>query len=233
MMREIKNPNKIVWSEELAKLKALPPREKLGYIWMYFKIPIIIILFVLGFGTFLTVRVCTNIPDNWLSLTFANTMARAGTGSEIWTDFTDFAGYDLKQKKVEFNAESYFDYLQNQARGNAYYNAFVTLADAGELDAIVMGTDSLAALGQSGRLFDLNDEACAALRERYADRLVWYTPDADAENTEPIAVGIDVSDSLLVTKYRVYSSDCALGVAAHSKNIKEVGDFLRFIFQEG
>jgi hypothetical protein len=39
---------------------------------------------------------------------------------------------------VEFNAESYFDYTKNQAKGNAYYNTFVTLADAGVIDAITM-----------------------------------------------------------------------------------------------
>lgn len=231
MLREKDNPNKIVWSEEWAKIKALPFKEKIQYIWMYFKIPIIIALFVIGFGTFLIVRIATNIPDNWLTVTFANTTARAGTGSEIWKDFTEYAGYDLKQKKVEFNAESYFDYLQNQARGNAYYNAFVSLADAGEIDAITMSKDSLAALGQSGRLFDLNDEACASLKEKYADRFIYYTPVNDEEHTAPIPVGIDVSDSLLVTKYKVYSGDCALGVGAHSENIKEIEDFLRFILE--
>ena len=231
MLREKDNPTKIVWSEERAKIKALPFKEKIQYIWMYFKIPIIVALFVIGFGTFLIVRIATNIPDNWLTVTFANTTARAGTGSEIWKDFTEYAGYDLKQKKVEFNAESYFDYLQNQARGNAYYNAFVSLADAGEIDAITMSKDSLAALGQSGRLFDLNDEACASLKEKYADRFIYYTPVNDEEHTAPIPVGIDVSDSLLVTKYKVYSGDCALGVGAHSENIKEIEDFLRFILE--
>ena len=44
-------------------------------------------------------------------------------------------------------------------------------------------------------------------------------------------MGIDVSDSLLVTKYKVYSGDCALGIGAHSENIKEVEDFLRFILE--
>lgn len=148
-------PNKIVWSEEKEKLKRLPFKEKIRYIWTYFWIPIVAILFVLIFGTFLIVRISTNIPDNWLMVTFANTTAQAGTGSQLWEDFTDYAGYDLKQKKVEFNAESYFDYLKDQAKGNAYYNAFVTLADVGELDAITMESASLAALGQSGRLFDL------------------------------------------------------------------------------
>ncbi len=228
------NPNKIVWSEEKEKLKRLPFKEKIRYIWMYFWIPIVAILFVLIFGTFLIVRISTNIPDNWLMVTFANTTAQAGTGSQLWKDFTEHTGYDLKQKKVEFNAESYFDYLKDQAKGNAYYNAFVTLADVGELDAITMESASLAALGQSGRLFDLNDEKCADLKAKYADRFVYYTPtDENGKELEPIPVGIDISDSLLVTKYHLYVDSCALGVGAHSENIKEVGDFLSFVLGEG
>ena len=228
------NPNKIVWSEEKEKLKRLPFKEKLRYIWTYFWIPIVAILFVLIFGTFLIVRISTNIPDNWLMVTFANTTAQAGTGSQLWENFTEHTGYDLKQKKVEFNAESYFDYLKDQAKGNAYYNAFVTLADVGELDAITMESASLAALGQSGRLFDLSDEKCADLKAKYADRFVYYTPtDENGKELDPIPVGIDISDSLLVTKYHLYVDSCALGVGAHSENIKDVGDFLSFVLGEG
>ncbi|MBQ1602169.1 MAG: hypothetical protein II083_08130 [Ruminococcus sp.] len=228
------NPNKIVWSEEKEKIKSLPFKEKLQYIWEYFKIPIILIVFVLGFGTFLIVRISTNIPENWLMVMFVNTMAKAGTGSQLWEDFTAYADYDLTQKKVEFNAESYFDYKLDEGRGNAYYNAFVSLTDSGEIDAVTMASDSLQALGQSGRLFDLNDEKCAELKKLYADRFVYYTPvDENGKKQQPIPVGIDISDSRLVTEYHVYSGSCALGVGAQSKNIKEVGDFLRFIFGEG
>lgn len=201
---------------------------------MYFWIPIVAVIFVLGFGTFLTVRIVTNIPDNWLMVTFSNTMARAGTGSQLWADFTQYSGYDLKEKKVEFNSESYFDYTKDQAKGNAYYNAFIALADAGELDAITMETESLSALGQSGRLFDLNDEKCRELKDKYSDRFIYYTPlDESGGELEPIPVGIDISDSLLVSKYKVYSDNCAIGVGAHSENIKEVGDFLSFILGDG
>lgn len=231
MMREKDNPNKIVWSEEMAKIKRLPFKEKLRYIWMYFKIPIIAALFVIGFGTFLIIRIATNIPGNWLTVTFANTSARAGTGTAIWKDFTENTGYDLTKKKVEFNAESYFDYTQNKARGNTYYNTFVGLEDAGEIDAITMAREPMAALGESGRLRDLNSEECASIKKKYADRFIYYTPVEDGEEQAPIPVGIDISDSLVVTKYHVYAGDCALAVGSHSKNIKEVEDFLDFILE--
>lgn len=227
------NPNKIVWAEEKEKIRKMPFKEAAAYIWMYFKIPIIAVIFILAFGTFLIVRITTNIPDNWISVTFANTTARVGNDSELWKEFTEKQGYDLKKKKVEFNAESYFDYLQNQAKGNAYYNAFVTLADVGELDAITMEKDSLAALGQSGRLLDLNDERCASIKAKYADRFVYYQPEAeDGKTPEKIPVGIDISDSILMTKYHLYKDSCAIGIGAKSENLGEVEAFIDYVLEE-
>ena len=224
------SPNRIVWSEEKQKLKNMNRKEAVQYIWDYFKIPIIAVLFVLIFGIYLAFRMMTNIPDNWLAVTFANTTADVGTGSALWKEFTEAAGYDLSEKKVEFNADSYFDYLKNQARGNAYYNAFIAMTDAGELDAVTMESDSLAALGQSGRLLDLNDERCSRIREKYADRFIYYQPaEENGKQGEKIPVGIDLSDSILMTKYHLYAGSCALGIGAYSENLQEVEFFIDYV----
>jgi hypothetical protein len=155
-------------------------------------------------------------------------MADAGNGSELWRDFTDWAQLDLAEKRVEFNAEAYFDYLKNQARGNHYYHAFVALTDGGILDFVTMEPDSLAALAESGRLFDLRLEQCRSLYERYGDRLVYFH---GMEGDVP--VGFDLSDSLLVTKYGVYPERCALGICAHTQNMEVIARFLQFVLEEG
>ncbi|MBQ3418333.1 MAG: hypothetical protein IJH32_10950 [Ruminococcus sp.] len=224
------NPNKLNLAEEKQKIKEMSFKEAVQYIWTYFWIPIVAVVFVLAFGAFMIVRITTNIPDNWLSLTFANTTADVGTGSDLWKDFTETAGYDLTEKKVEFNAVSYFDYLQNQAKGNAYYNAFIALADAGELDGITMESDSLAALGQSGRLLDLNDERAASIKAKYGDRFIYYEPpEDDGEHDGPIPVGIDISDSILVSEYHMYLDSCAIGIGAQSKNLEEAEFFIDYV----
>ena len=48
-----------------------------------------------------------------------------------------------------------------------------------------------------------------------------------------VPVGIDVSDSLLVTKYNLYENDCVLGIGAYTKRPENVKSFLAFILQEG
>lgn len=213
---------------ELKKLYSLSWKEAIEYIWTYYKLWIIGIVAFLSLTIFLAIRITTNIEGYWLNGIFANTMADAGTGSSLWEDFTDYADLDLKEKKLEFNAESYFDYLKNQAKGNDYYNAFVALADAGILDFITMEPESLAALAQSGRLADLRLDRFRAVYERYADRLIFF----ESAEEGSIPVGIDLSDSLLVTKYGLYAEGCALGVGAHSENVDVVALFIEFLLQE-
>ena len=104
---------KIWYYTELKKLYALSGRVKIEYIWNYYKLWIIGVVSCLFLTVFLIVRISTNIEAHWLYGMFANTMADAGTDSALWEDFTDYAQLDLTEKKVEFNAEVYFDYLKN------------------------------------------------------------------------------------------------------------------------
>ncbi len=222
---------KIWYYTELKKLYALNWREKIEYVWNYYKLWIIGIVFFLSLTVFLIVRITANVEGFWLNGSFANTTVRAGSGSLLWEDFEACAQFDLKEKKLEFDDQVYFDYLKNQARGNNYYNAFVSLTDAGILDFIVMAPDSLSALAQSGRLTDLRLEQTKALLERYADRLIYFQSETDGA----IPVGIDLSDSLLVTKYRVYSPEegCAMGICARTGNLEQIALFLQFVLEEG
>ena len=212
---------------EREKMRELTGKEKVQYIWSYYYLWIIGISAFLAISIFLTVRITTSVKEEWLYGMFANTMAKAGNGSDLWKDFTEYSGLDLTEKRLEFNAEAYFDYLKNQAKGNDYYNAFVALTDGGILDIITMETPSLEALAESGRLTDLRLERCDALRERYQDRLVYFH---GVEGDIP--VGFDVSDSLLVTKYGLYQDSCALGIGAQSEKQDIIGLFMRFILEE-
>ena len=218
---------KIWYYTELTKLTRLSWKEKIEYIWTYYKLWIIGIVSFLTITVFLIVRISTNIEGHWLYGMFANTFADVGTGSELWEDFAEYAGLDLTEKKLEFNAEVYFDYLKNQSKGNDYYNAFVALTDAGVLDFITMEPDSLEALAQSGRLTDLRLDRCKALLDRYQDRVICFQGQEG-----PIPVGFDISDSILITKYRVYPERCAIGICAHSENLDVIARFLEFLLKE-
>ena len=205
--------------------------KKIEYIWDYYKLWIIGIVFFIWFVTFAVHQFMTNRQDYRCFMVFANTYADAGDHSELWEDYVEYAGIDLREETVRFDANSYFDYAKG-ATGNSYFEAFVAYADSGTLDAIVMGRDSLTALGKTGRLLDLNSEECSSIRAKYGDRFLYAVPLDEEYGGREVPVCIDISDSRLVSEYGIYSEPCALGIGALSQNVESVELFLDFLFED-
>ena len=230
-------------SSERDKISYLDAKGRAGYVLRYYWLWILgigggfFMLFYILFHAFFSVK------DYWFYGIFANTMADAGNGSALWHDFVDETGYNTRQKKVEMNAASYFDPSVQGGANNSYYQMFVALVESGDLDVLVMGTEGLKAVGSSGRLLDLGaaggEEAEAGtaavqeLMQKYKDRLIYCDPYDEAYSEEPVPVGIDISDSLLVTKYHLYEegTQVALGLAAYTQRPRSAADFLEFILK--
>ena len=221
------------FASERKKVSYLDTKGKLAYVLHYYWLWIlgigggIFLLFYILFHAFFTVK------DYWFYGIFANTMADGGNGSALWRDFVVYAGYNPGIKKVEMNARSYFDPSVQGGTNNSYYQMFVAVTEAKDLDVLVMGTEGLQAVGSSGRLLDLNDEKAASVLEKYEDRIIWCDPYNEEYSVEPVPVGIDISDSLLVTKYHLYDEDeeIALGLGAYTLRPESAETFLEFILQ--
>lgn len=220
------------WNEERAKLSEMSFKKAVKYIWQYYWIFILGIVGIIWLAVFAVHRLIAGPPEYRLYASIANSTVGSANVSRLRDDFAAYAGWDGREKRIELSTNMYFDYNRNQARGNEYYNSFIALADSGTLDLITMFPEQLAPLGESGRLLDWNLESCDALREKYADRLIRYQPPEDAKVTDPVPVGIDISDSLLVTKYGIYPESAALGIAAGTTRLDAVGTFIDFILGE-
>ena len=218
------------YAAEREKLRPMPRRARAEYVWQYYKLWIIAAVCAVGLPVYIAVHRMTVPSDNWLYITFANTYADVGNGSALWRGFVDASGYDVKEKNVYFNNSCYFD--PSDTRYNAYYTYFVAYVEAGTLDAITMGRGDLELLGRRGRLLDLSREEADGLAEKYADRLVYAVPDSDY-GSEPVPIGIDLSDTRLVTEFRAYEGACALGVSANCPHIGAVGKFLEYVLAYG
>ena len=217
---------------EKKKIAHLSGKEKAAYIWEYYKLWIVGILSFVILVTYIGIRIHTTIADHWFYLGIVNTRVDVGTDSELWDGYTEYTGYDLSEKLVEFNDEIYFDYSENLGRGNDYYELFVAYIDSATLDAAIMETEDLELFGESGRLLDLSSETCSSIMEKYGDRLIYCQPYDTEYSTDPVPVGIDISDSIVQTKYGTYAGDCALGIGAYAQNIDAVEAFLDYIFTE-
>ena len=220
------------FKSEKDKISRIPGTgKKVGYVWEYYKLWNIGLVFGVWFVTFAFRQYTTGLKDYRCFMIFANTYADAGDHSKLWEDYIEYAGINTREEAVRFEANSYFDYLKG-VTGNSYFEAFVAYADSGALDAIVMGRDSLAALGKTGRLMDLDSEACASIRAKYGDRFLYAVPLDEEYSGGEVPVCIDISDSCLVSQYGIYSEPCAIGIGAKSGNVDAVELFLDFLFKE-
>ena len=66
---------------------------------------------------------------------------------------------------------------------------------------------------------------------QYEDRLVYCIPYDEEYSADPVPVGIDVSDSILMTEYRIYEHSCVFSIGSNSRNIETCGQFLDWILE--
>ena len=267
-MKNLRKRIRTYFASEKEKIRYLDTKGKLSYVLRYYW------LWILGIGgglfmlCYILFHVFFAIKEYAFYGIFANTSVSADMESELRHDFVEYAGYDTKQKKVEMNTTSYFDPSVKGGTNNSYYQMFVTVTEAKELDVLVMGTEGLRGIGSSGRLLDLAaEEKTADLLEKYRDRLIFCEPYDETYIAEQISertteqtteqtskqlvdpamdrkeiyqggqvpVAIDLSDSLLVTKYHLYEEgeQIALGLGAYTQRPESAKTFLAFILPEG
>lgn len=221
-------------NKELTKIRSLNTREKLGYIWDYYRLWICAIMFFLWFFGSVAMMMRNAVADHWLYVTFVNTTRELGTNSDLWKEYVAYTDYDTDEALIEFNAASYFDYLDNQAKGNKYYEMLITYIEAGTLDAVVMEEEALLSLGESGWFLTLEDEKCKTLLEAYSDRLLYCSPKDESMEESQVPIGIDITDSRLMSDYAIYPEGTryALAIGAFSENQEAIRKFLEMILQK-
>lgn len=217
--------------QEKNKLHGLTASQKLRYVWDYYKLWIIGIVALFMFSGYIVTNYRNANRDNHIYVAFVNTMADLGEGSDFWEGYVSCSGVDVKKETVTFDTENYFDMSKNNVTGNHYYEKVVVLIDSKTADALVMETKNLVALGRSGRLIDLNNEKTKQLMERYSDRLITTEVADEDGTTREVPVGIDISDSRLVTQDRAYE-ECALGISETIDDVQAVEEFLTYLIGE-
>lgn len=218
--------------KEQEKISKLTGKQKAVYILEYYWLWILGILLGISFLVFVVYRAAFSIKENWFFAVYANTREEVGNGSELWREYVNFTGYDTREKNVEFQANCYFDPTVSGGTNNSYYQSFVAYVESETLDVVTMEKDALTEVGKTGRLLDLRDERCAAVFEKYQDRLVYCIPYDEDYSTEEVPVGIDLSDSILMTKYHIYDDSCVMGIGAYSQHMDAVEKFLEYVLEE-
>ena len=216
------------YRDEREKLRDYSLRAKLKYAWQYYKLWIIGIGFVVSFITYAVWTYVTVPGDIYFYGIFSNTYARLGEGSAFYKGFVEEAGYDLKQGVVEIDCQNYCK-PSGRVTGNTYYEKLISMMDGKVDDIWVAEAEDVIAIGETGRLLDLNREEAAAL-QKYSDRFVYCTPLREDYSDQPVPIGIDLGGTALTGEFSPYPKGAVLGVNAYSQRLDQVVVFLDYLF---
>ena len=216
------------YRDEREKLRGYGPRDVLKYVWQYYRLWIIGIGFAVCFIAYALWNYFTVPGDIHFYGILSNTYARLGQSSAFYNGFVGYAGFDLKQGVVELECANYCK-PSGRATGNTYYEKLISMLDGKVDDIWVAEAEDVIAIGETGRLMDLNTND--ALKEKYSARFVYCMPLDESYSDRPVPIGIDLSGTALVGEYSAYPNGAVLGVNAYTQRPDQVIVFLDYLFQ--
>ena len=221
------------WFErEKQKLEGYSKAEKAEYIWRYYKLWIIGIISAVVIVVYVAVIMLTGVDEQNIYVAFVSAKTEIGGESDFQKGYASYTDTDLKKEAVTFDTGFYLDLSKGLPMGDTYFQKLVVLLDSGTVDAVVMEKDNLETFAETGRLIDLSNDKTKALMDKYSDRIIIIDYTDEEGNQMRIPVGIDVSDSILVTQENAYESSCVLGISGEVEHVEAVTEFLSYILGE-
>ncbi|MCT4687801.1 hypothetical protein [Vallitalea sp.] len=201
-----------------AKFKELTRKEKVEYIWEYYKIHIFAsILVMIIVGSFLNIWVFNPPPKSAVSVNFV--------GSSIVSDNTESLEKELNpiivteemgNKKVFFNTFVYG--IENPQIQMATQTKFVANISARELDVLILDKEQYNFLLLQGSMIPLDKVFSEDELNKLTDRLI---KGKSEEDTNEQIYGINVTDNEKIKTVMVGDSEKIMGVVSNTLKIEE------------
>ncbi len=143
--------------EEQKKVKDMSLSGKIGYIWDYYKLPIIIGVFVIIFFIVFVKDWIGNNKPVYLNAVALNTILDYDYDSDMATDLAKYTGVDPKDYRIVIDTTMQIDLERNTQIGMASEQKMLALFTAGEID-VMMAPEAVANFyGAEGAFSDIRN----------------------------------------------------------------------------
>ena len=194
-------------SNEIAKIRSLHGRQRLRYIWDYYKLPLAvlcILIYIIGY------------------ITLINVSAGEGFTSGLTSGYLDYLGKDPSRNEVELMTGLYL--TDNESDPNYEYTyasqaKFLASVNSQELDMVLMNQAALDILSRNDYLCDLGDLLSSSDPDLYSQTSEYIT-----ENT-----ALDLSQSPLIQQTG-FSDTVYLGIIANSARQDAAVEYIKYLF---
>lgn len=187
------------FKKERESIKDKPFKEKLSYFWYYYKLHVVVAVFLLIVVITLIHDVVTN-KDIIFDATFMNAYT-TDRNVEFINEFAQLTDIDLEKYEVYLDTNMRFDLTSYDEVSLAASQKFIAMSAAGEIDVVVSDHDVFATYADSGTFQDLRDFLTAEQIEKYKDHFFYFDQtildreiDFEAVNNSDLSVPEDTTD---------------------------------------
>ena len=215
--------------EEQAKLKKMSFRDKLWYIWEYYKIHMligcVILFFLYALGTIFYQKIFTS------QLFFIVMNDRSGSEADyegLANEFKTRMGYG-KKDKVEVDSSLYISFEESTSQLDYASLAKVTAIVASkDLDVLISDSPAVEHYASNGAFLNLEEVLPADLWDMVKDDV--YMAKDENGNSFPAAISLD--DSYFHEKTGTQMEEAYFSLINNSTRTDTAFEFLRYLYEE-
>ncbi len=214
---------------EKEKLKDMPWKKKLSYLWDYYRYQVLLIIVLAVFISYTIYTFTKPKVETKLYATIINNTVEP----ELWDDYSEkIAEYfelDTLTEDVVLNYSFYYngdlEYASNMRQAFGVYLA------AAEIDLVIAPISEFSNYTSYGFLAPLSDYLPTDLYSSLADK--FYLSDTE-DNAKLAAYGIYLKDTKLYREHSLptYDDPVLIGIIANSIHKEKAVEFIRYLFNE-
>lgn len=212
--------------KEKEKLKDMSFREKISYLWEYYRLHGFAVIITVIFVIYLFNTVLTPKPDLIFQAAIVNNPIPTELLDNYEITFGEYINMDEETENVRLNYQFYFngppDYAMNMRQ------ALATFVMAQEIDVIIAPESEFNGYAEAGFSSRLSEQLPTDLYSALTDHFYMSAIEEDADEE---VFGIYVTDTKLFKENAFHNEPYILGIAANSKNKANAIEFIRFLFQ--
>jgi len=227
METPVNAPLKEKFRLEIAKLRKMPIKDKLEYIWEYYKIhiaAILILLFIIG--SLLNNLLVNPVPDTVLFVSWNAGFAYDEQLTELADVLSMQLVLDARKESITINRIFMSD--DDPQMAMASISQLVAMVSAGVIDVFILDSDLLDSYSGSGYIRPIDDiladvqSVNPAVYERIFDEVKLALHSLEEDHVEERSMGISIENSPLLSKLGFFQQDLYFAISVTAGNPENI-----------
>lgn len=217
--------------EKKVKIRELEKKDRLPYIWEYYKFHIIGTICGLAVVIGFLVHFLTPRKEVVLNLLMVNVDHSVIGDASYFDDFMKKNGYDTSKQEINLNANFTIDLHDDKGTSSSTLQSIYTVFMAGAVDVYMSDEELFQAFADNEEFEPLEDYVSKEFIEKHKDDIVYGT---DVETNEKYMAGVCLpKNSKYVKDNLFYLTPVVIGFSGPKvQNYEAQKQFLEYVFDE-